>query len=42
MTFYTVLKIMEEYNMDYNNTILTISKQASKVNGTSACLKEGD
>ena len=42
MTFYTCLKIMEKFNIDPENTILTVSRTASRTNGTSACLREGD
>ena len=42
MTFYTVLKIMDRYSINPDTTILTVSKAASRVNGTSAELKEGD
>jgi len=42
MTFYTCLKIMEKFNIDPNTTITTVSRCASRTNGTSACLREGD
>lgn len=33
---------MEKFNIDPENTILTVSRTASRTNGTSACLREGD
>jgi D-alanyl-D-alanine carboxypeptidase (penicillin-binding protein 5/6) len=42
MTFYTVLKLMEKYNMNPETTILTVSKSASLITGTSANIREGD
>ena len=42
MTFYTVLRLMEQNNIDPEKTIVTVSKTASLVTGTSANLREGD
>jgi serine-type D-Ala-D-Ala carboxypeptidase (penicillin-binding protein 5/6) len=42
MTFYTVMKVMDKFRLQPGNTILTISKTAALMNGTSANLKEGD
>jgi D-alanyl-D-alanine carboxypeptidase len=42
MTFYTVLRLIEKYKLNPSSTIVTISKAASLVPGTSANLKEGD
>lgn len=33
---------MEKFNIDPNTTITTVSRCASRTNGTSACLREGD
>ena len=41
MTFYTALKLMKKFDLD-DETLLTVSKEASRVNGTSADLREGD
>ena len=42
MTFYTVLRCLNKYNMHARNSYITISKTASKCTGTTANLKEGD
>lgn len=42
MTFYTAMKVMDKFRLQPGNTILTISKTAACMNGTSANLKEGD
>ena len=42
MTFYTALKLIERFNIDPSKTILTVSRNASRMIGTSACLREGD
>ena len=42
MTFYTVLKLIDKFKLDAHETLLTVSRSASKVNGTSADLREGD
>lgn len=42
MTFYTILDLLERYKLDPEKTVVTVSKVASQVTGTSACLKEGD
>lgn len=42
MTFYTVLDLANRYSLDIDQTVLTVSKTASRVNGTSADLREGD
>jgi D-alanyl-D-alanine carboxypeptidase len=42
MTFYTVLKLLDKYRMNPDQTIITVSKTAASINGTSANLKEGD
>ena len=41
MTLYTALKLMQKFNLD-DSTLLTVSKEASQLNGTSADLREGD
>lgn len=41
MTFYTALQLMKKFDLD-DETLLTVSKEASRVNGTSADLREGD
>lgn len=41
MTFYTALKLMQKFNLT-DETILCVSREASRVNGTSADLREGD
>lgn len=42
MTFYTTLKLLDRYNIDPSTTIITVSRNASRMIGTSACLREGD
>ena len=42
MTFYTSLKLMEKYDISGETTLLTVSRIASRMNGTSANLREGD
>ncbi len=42
MTFYTVLKLLDKYRMNPEQTIVTVSRTAASINGTSANLKEGD
>jgi serine-type D-Ala-D-Ala carboxypeptidase (penicillin-binding protein 5/6) len=42
MTFYTVMKVMDKFRLQPGNTIITISKTAACMNGTSANLREGD
>ncbi len=42
MTFYTTLKLLDRYNIDPATTIITVSRNASRMIGTSACLREGD
>ena len=42
MTFYTVLKLMKKFSLDALSTVLTVSRGASKIHGTSADLREGD
>ena len=42
MTFYTVLKYSQDNKIDFKNSMITISKEASKINGTRAELKQGD
>ena len=42
MTFYTVLKLLDKYRLNPDLTLITISRTASCINGTSANLKEGD
>jgi len=42
MTFYTALKLIDRYNINPSTTILTVSRNASRMIGTSACLREGD
>jgi D-alanyl-D-alanine carboxypeptidase len=38
MTFYTVLRLLERFNLDIEDQILIVSKLASRTNGTSANL----
>ncbi len=42
MTFYTVMKLMDKFRLHPGTTVITISKTASCMNGTSANLREGD
>jgi len=42
MTFYTVLGVIDEYNIDPKKTLIAVSRSAAMVNGTSADLREGD
>ena len=42
MTFYTVLQILDEYDIDSHTTQITISRQAANIPGTTASLREGD
>jgi len=42
MTFYTVLKLIKKFSLDPYETVLTVSRGAAKINGTSADLREGD
>ena len=42
MTFYTVLRCLNKYQLHARNTFITISKTASRCTGTTANLKEGD
>lgn len=42
MTFYTVLQLIEQYGIDPEMTLITVSRTAASVKGTSAELREGD
>ena len=42
MTFFTVMKLMDKFRLQPASTVLTISKTAACMNGTSANLREGD
>lgn len=42
MTFYTVLKLLDKFGMDPEETQIAVSRAASKIPGTSADLREGD
>lgn len=42
MTLLTVIRVMARYNTDPRRTFIRVSRQVSKIIGTSAELKEGD
>lgn len=42
MTFYTCLRLVEKYKMTPKTTLVTISRTAASIPGTSANLREGD
>ena len=42
MTFYTVLALCDEYEINPKQTLVTISRAAEWVGGTTAYLREGD
>ena len=42
MNFYTVLRLMEKSKLCFKQVIVTVSKTAASITGTSANLKEGD
>jgi D-alanyl-D-alanine carboxypeptidase len=41
MTWYTILKLMEKYSLNKHTTLITISKNASQIIGTTSLLQEG-
>jgi len=42
MTLYTILKLAQRFNINMMNELISITKEASSVQGTSAELKEKD
>lgn len=42
MTFYTCLKLIDRFNINPDECLVTVSRTASLVTGTSANLREGD
>ena len=42
MTLLTAIKVMARYNIEGRKTYIRVSRQCSKIIGTSAELKEGD
>lgn len=42
MTFYTCLRLIERFRLDPKQVIVTVSRKASQMPGTSASLREGD
>ena len=42
MTFFTVLNLIEKYQIDELSTFVEISENAANITGTSAELEEGD
>lgn len=42
MTFYTCLRLVEKYKMNPKTTLVTVSRTAASMPGTSANLREGD